>query len=161
MVERMNKVHAARRQLSQQLERDPTAAEIAAKLELPEEKVEELLKMGQETVSLESPVGTGDEAAELADFIADDVGDRPLEVVARQLRAVDVQAVLGTLGERERHVIELRYGLNGEDPMTLEEIGRHVGLTRERVRQIEVQTLHMLRDSGRAGALEGTVDDPS
>jgi RNA polymerase primary sigma factor len=161
MVERMNKVHAVRRQLAQQLERDPTPAEIAAKLELPEEKVEDLLKMGQEPVSLEAPVGSGDEAAELADFIADDVGDRPLEVVARQLRQVDVQSVLKTLGERERHVIELRYGLNGDDPMTLEEIGKHVGLTRERVRQIEVQTLHMLRDSGRAGALEGTVDDPS
>jgi RNA polymerase primary sigma factor len=161
MVERMNKVHAARRQLAQQLERDPTGAEIAAKLELPEEKVEELLKMGQDPVSLESPVGTGDEAAELADFIADDADDRPMEVVARQLRNTAVQTVLGTLGERERHVIELRYGLNGDDPMTLEEIGKRVGLTRERVRQIEVQTLHMLRDSGRADALEGTVDDPS
>jgi RNA polymerase primary sigma factor len=161
MVERMNKVHAARRQLAQQLERDPTAAEIAARLELPEEKVEELLKMGQDPVSLESPVGTGDEAAELADFIADDADDRPLEVVARHLRDSAVQTVLKTLGERERHVIELRYGLNGDDPMTLEEIGKRVGLTRERVRQIEVQTLHMLRDSGRAGAPEGTVDDAS
>lgn len=160
MVERMNKVYAARRQLAQQLERDPTAAEIAAKLELPEEKVEQLLKMGQDPVSLESPVGTGDETAELADFIADDADDRPLEVVARHLRDSDVQAVLRSLGERERHVIELRYGLNGDDPMTLEEIGKHVGLTRERVRQIEVQTLHMLRDSGRASPLQGTTDDP-
>jgi RNA polymerase primary sigma factor len=161
MVERMNKVHAARRQLSQQLERDPTPAEIAAKLELAEAKVQELLKLGQDPVSLESPVGTGDEAAELADFIADDAGDRPLEVVARQLRDIDVQTVLDTLSERERNVIELRYGLNGRGPMTLEDIGKEVGLTRERVRQIEVQTLHMLRDSGRAGSLEGTVDDPS
>jgi RNA polymerase primary sigma factor len=161
MVERMNKVHAARRQLSQRLEREPTAAEIAAKLELPEHKVDELLKMGQEPVSLESPVGTGEEAAELADFIADDVGDRPLEVVARQLRDTDVQAVLDTLSDRERAVIELRYGLGDVGPLTLEEIGKEVGLTRERVRQIEVQTLHMLRDSGRAGSLEGTTDDPS
>ena len=161
MVERMNKVHATRRQLSQKLERDPTTAEIAAKLDLAEGKVEELLKMGQDPVSLESPVGTGEEAAELADFIADDVGDRPLEVVARQLRDVDVQSVLDTLSERERNVIELRYGLNGRGPLTLEEIGKVVGLTRERVRQIEVQTLHMLRDSGRAGSLEGTTDEPS
>jgi RNA polymerase primary sigma factor len=161
MVERMNKVHAARRQLSQQLERDPTTAEIAAKLELTEAKVEELMKLGQDPVSLESPVGTGDDGAELADFIADDVSDRPLEVVARQLRDVDVQSVLATLPERERNVIELRFGLNGRGPLTLEDIGKEVGLTRERVRQIEVQTLHMLRDSGRAGSLEGTVDDPS
>jgi RNA polymerase primary sigma factor len=160
MVERMNKVHAARRQLSQQLERDPTTAEIAAKLEMREDKVEELLKLGQEPVSLESPVGTGDEAAELADFIADDAGDRPLEVVARGLREGDVRSVLETLPQRERTVIELRYGLGDRDPLTLEEIGREVGLTRERVRQIEVQTLHMLRDSGRAESLVGTTDDP-
>ena len=161
MVERMNKVHAIRRQLSQQLEREPTAAEIAAKLDMPEAKVEDLLKMGQEPVSLESPVGSGEETAELADFIADDAGDRPLEVVARELRERDVQAVLATLSERERSVIELRYGLGSKGPLTLEEIGREVGLTRERVRQIEVQTLHMLRDSGRAGSLEGTIDEPS
>jgi RNA polymerase primary sigma factor len=161
MVERMNKVHAARRQLSQHLERDPTTAEIAARLEIPEGKVEELLKMGQEPVSLETPVGSGEEAAELADFISDDVDDRPLEVVARALRDADVQAVLETLPDRERTVIELRFGLREHEPLTLEEIGREVGLTRERVRQIEVQTLHMLRDSGRAGALEGTTDDSS
>ncbi|MEX1140741.1 MAG: sigma-70 family RNA polymerase sigma factor [Thermoleophilaceae bacterium] len=161
MVERMNKVHAARRQLAQQLERDPTPAEIAAKLEISEAKVQELLKLGQEPVSLETPVGAGDEAAELADFIADDADDRPLEVVAKALREVDVQRLLRSLPERERRVIELRYGLGDEDPLTLEEIGRHVGLTRERVRQIEVQTLHMLRDSGRAGSLEGTTEDPS
>jgi RNA polymerase primary sigma factor len=161
MVERMNKVHATRRQLSQELEREPTPAEIAAKLELPEHKVEQLLKLGQEPVSLEMPVGSGDETAELADFIADDAGDRPLEVVARQLRDVDVQSVLDTLPARERSVIELRYGLGDKGPLTLEEIGKEVGLTRERVRQIEVQTLHMLRDSGRAGSLEGTTDDPS
>jgi RNA polymerase primary sigma factor len=161
MVERMNKVHATRRQLAQQLERDPTPAEIGAKLELSEAKVEQLLKLGQEPVSLETPVGSGDETAELADFIADDAGDRPLEVVARQLRDVDVKAVLDTLSARERAVIELRYGLGDVGPLTLEEIGKEVGLTRERVRQIEVQTLHMLRDSGRAGALEGTTDDPS
>jgi RNA polymerase primary sigma factor len=161
MVERMNKVQAVRRQLAQELERDPTSAEIGAKLDLSEEKVEHLLKLGQEPVSLETPVGTGDDSAELADFIADDAGDRPLEVVARQLREIDVQSVLDSLPPRERAVIELRYGLGDVGPLTLEEIGKEVGLTRERVRQIEVQTLHMLRDSGRAGSLEGTTDDPS
>ena len=160
MVERMNKVHAARRELAQQLERDPTVAELAAKLELSEEKVEQLLKLGQEPVSLETPVGSED-SAELADFIADDAADRPLEVVARELRDSDVRAVLDSLPPRERAVIELRYGLGDLGPLTLEEIGKEVGLTRERVRQIEVQTLHMLRDSTRADALRDTMDDPS
>src|ERR1700754_732026 len=139
MVERMNKVQAVRRQLAQQLERDPTPAEIGAKLDLTEAKVEHLLKLGQEPVSLETPVGGGDETAELADFIADDAGDRPLEVVARELRDRDVQSVLNSLPPRERSVIELRYGLGDVGPLTLEEIGKEVGLTRERVRQIEVQ----------------------
>jgi RNA polymerase primary sigma factor len=160
MVERMNKVHAARRALSQELEREPTVSEIAAKLGIGEDKVEHLLKLGQEPVSLEAAVGTGDDQAALADFIADDVGDSPHEVVARELRDGDVQTILDSLPERERRVIELRYGLGDRGPLTLEEIGRDIGLTRERVRQIEVQTLHMLRDSGRAGSLEGAADDP-
>jgi RNA polymerase primary sigma factor len=161
MVERMNKVHTVRRQLSQQLERDPTPAEIGAKLEMSADRVRDLLKLGQEPVSLESPVGSGDEAAELADFISDEADDRPLEIVAKALREVDVHRILDSLPERERRVIELRYGLGGEPPMTLEQIGAEVGLTRERVRQIEGQTLHMLRDSGLAGSLEGTTEDPS
>jgi len=160
MVERMNRVHGARRELAQQLERDPTTAEIAARLELSEDKVDYLLKLGQDPVSLETPVG-GDETAELADFIADDAADRPLEVVARELRDSDVRTVLESLPPRERAVIELRYGLGEVGPLTLEEIGKEVGLTRERVRQIEVQTLHMLRDSGRAASLRDTMDDPS
>jgi len=97
----------------------------------------------------------------LADFVADDAAARPLEVVARELRDSDVRAVLESLPPRERAVIELRYGLGDVGPLTLEEIGKEVGLTRERVRQIEVQTLHMLRDSGRAGALRDSMDDPT
>ncbi|NLT07519.1 MAG: sigma-70 family RNA polymerase sigma factor [Solirubrobacterales bacterium] len=161
MVERMNRVHAARRELAQQLERDPTTAEIAAKLDLAEDKVEYLLELGQEPVSLETPVGSGEDTTELADFVADDAAARPLEVVARELRDSDVRAVLESLPPRERAVIELRYGLGDVGPLTLEEIGKEVGLTRERVRQIEVQTLHMLRDSGRAGALRDSMDDPT
>ncbi len=158
MVERMNKVARARRELSQKLERDPTPEEIGELVEMPVQKVEELLKLGQEPVSLEAPVGAGDDPAQLADFIEDDIGERPDAKVARMMRESDVQDVLKALPDRERQVIELRYGLHPDGPMTLEDIGRVVGLTRERVRQIEVKTLQMLKASGRAARLEGTAD---
>ncbi len=126
---------------------------------MPAEKVEELLKLGQEPVSLEAPVGAGDDPAALADFIEDEVHDRPDAQVAKLMREADVQEVLDSLPPRERRVIELRYGLDPEGPMTLEDIGKVVGLTRERVRQIEVKTLQMLKASGRAARLEGMAGD--
>ena len=159
MVERMNRVARARRELSQDLERDPTPEEIAAVVEMPVAKVEELLKMGQEPVSLEAPVGGADDAAQLGDFIQDEPGDRPDEQVAKRMRDADVQEVLARLPDRERRVIELRFGLDPEGPLTLEDIGKHVGLTRERVRQIEVKTLQMLKTSGQADRLHGMGDD--
>ena len=159
MVERMNKVAKARRELSQELERDPTPAEIGVRVEMPAEKVEELLKMGQEPVSLEAPVGSGDDPAALGDFIEDEVRDRPDAQVTRLMREAGVQDILEGLPLRERRVIELRYGLDPEGPLTLEEIGTRVGLTRERVRQIEVKTLQMLKASGRAAILEGMAGD--
>ena len=158
MVERMNKVARARRELSQKLERDPTPEEIAVLVEMPAEKVEELLKLGQEPVSLEAPIGSGDDPAQLADFIEDEVETRPDAQVAKLIREADVQEVLDSLPERERRVIELRFGLDPDGPMTLEDIGKVVGLTRERVRQIEVKTLQMLKASGRAARLEGMAD---
>jgi RNA polymerase primary sigma factor len=159
MVERMNKVAGARRELSQQLERDPTPAEIGKLMDMPPDKVEELLKLGQEPVSLEAPVGTGDDTASLGDFIEDEARDRPDAQVARLMRESDVQRVLEGLADRERRVIELRYGLDPRGPMTLEDIGREVGLTRERVRQIEVKTLQMLKATGQAAKLEGMGSD--
>ena len=159
MVERMNKVAKARRDLSQELERDPTPAEIGERVEMPPLKVEELLKMGQEPVSLEAPVGSGDDPAALGDFIEDEVRDRPDAQVTKVMREAGVQDILDGLAPRERRVIELRYGLDPEGPMTLEEIGGRVGLTRERVRQIEVKTLQMLKASGRAAILEGMAGD--
>ena len=158
MVERMNKVARARRELSQRLERDPTPEEIGELVEMPAEKVEELLKLGQEPVSLEAPIGSGDDPAQLADFIEDEVETRPDAQVAKLIREADVQDVLDSLPERERRVIELRFGLDPDGPMTLEDIGKVVGLTRERVRQIEVKTLQMLKASGRAARLEGMAD---
>jgi len=160
MVERMNRLAAARRQLSQQLERDPTPEELAKAVDMEVHKVEELIKIGQEPVSLEAPVrGAEEDSAQLGDFLSDDALDRPDEQVARVMRESHVQDVLATLPFRERRVIELRYGLDPAGPMTLEDIGKHVGLTRERVRQIEGKTLQLLKRSGRAGRLEGMAEE--
>ena len=161
MVERMNRVARARRSLVQSLNREPTAEEIAPLVEMPAKKVEEILKLGQEPISLESPVGSEEGDAELGDFIADAAVDRPLEVVANRIRDADLQRVLKALPWRERRVIELRYGLAPEGPMTLEDIGQEVGVTRERVRQIESKTLAMLKHSGEAGRFEGTTHEES
>ena len=160
MVDRINKVSRARRELSQQLGRDPTPEEIGGKLDIPPENVEGLVKLSQEPVSLQAPVGAGEDNAQLGDFISDDVSDRPEELVSKSLRDADVLELLNRLPARERRVIELRYGIDPEGPMTLEDIGAKVGLTRERVRQIVVKTLHMLKTSGEAAALEGTTEDP-
>ncbi len=158
MVERMNRVARVRRALIQKNGREPTPEEIGEELEMPAARVEEALKVGQEPVSLETPVGSEEGDASLADFIPDASIDRPLEIVANRLREADVQAALESLPWRERRVLELRYGLAGEGPMTLEEIGTQVGVTRERVRQIESKTLLKLKNSGEAGRLEGTAD---
>jgi RNA polymerase primary sigma factor len=160
MVERMQRVAKMRRELSQRLGRDATPEEIGAALEIEPEAVEELLKLGHEPVSLEAPIGGGEDSAQLGDFIEDEARDRPDQQVAEQMRDADVQRLLASLGYRERRVIELRYGLDPAGPMTLEAIGRHVGLTRERVRQIEVKTLQMLKRSGHAARLEGMGEEP-
>jgi RNA polymerase primary sigma factor len=159
MVERMNRVARTRRALLQKLGREPSPEEIGELLEMPAKKIEEILKLGQEPVSLEAPVGGEDGDASLGDFIADSALDRPLEVVANRMRDADLQRVLESLPWRERRVIELRYGLGPDDPMTLEDIGTEVGVTRERVRQIESKTLALLKSSGGADSLAGTADE--
>jgi RNA polymerase primary sigma factor len=159
MVERMNRVARAKRSLMQQNNREPSFEEIAELVEMTPKKVEEILKLGQEPVSLEAPVGGEEGDASLGDFISDDVGDRPLEVVANRIRDADLLQVLDSLPWRERRVIELRYGLGDKGPMTLEDIGHEVGVTRERVRQIESKTLAMLKSSGGADRLAGTADE--
>ena len=159
MVERMNRVARAKRALMQKNNREPSPEEIGQLVEMPAKKVEEILKLGQEPVSLEAPVGGEDGDASLGDFIEDAAGDRPLEVVANRMRDADLAKVLDSLPWRERRVIELRYGLGDQGPMTLEDIGHEVGVTRERVRQIEAKTLAMLKSSGGAGRLAGTADE--
>ena len=160
MVERMNKVSRTRRALLQATGREPSAAEIAAKLDgLDEKNVEDILKLGQEPVSLETPVGGEEGDAALGDFIEDGQSQRPHETVAAQLRDHDLAKALESLPWRERRVLELRYGLAGDAPMTLEDIGTEVGVTRERVRQIESKTLAKLKYSEGGEKLKGTTDN--
>jgi RNA polymerase primary sigma factor len=160
MVERMNKVSRARRALLQASGREPSAGEIAAKLDgMTAKQVEDILKLGQEPVSLETPVGGEEGDAALGDFIEDKLWQLPHETVAAQLRDHDLAKALETLPWRERRVLELRYGLAGDPPMTLEDIGTEVGVTRERVRQIESKTLAKLKYSEGGEKLRGTTDN--
>ncbi len=150
MVETINRLVRVRRQLVQELERDPTNEEIALKMEITPQRVEQILKIAQEPVSLETPVGDEDDSS-LGDFIEDDELARPHVAIDTKLRREELQGVLALLSHRERKVLELRYGLAGEDSMTLEEVGRYFGVTRERIRQIETRTLFKLKSMRAAG----------
>ncbi|MBA2507031.1 MAG: sigma-70 family RNA polymerase sigma factor [Thermoleophilaceae bacterium] len=158
MVEKMNRVARTRRKLIQETGRDPSPEELATVVEMEVEQVEDILGLGQDTVSLETPVGSEDGDAHLQDFIGDAEVTRPHEVVATRLRDRDLQEALESLPWRERRVLELRYGLAAEEPMTLEDIGTQVGVTRERVRQIESRTLAKLKASKDAGRLDGSLE---
>jgi RNA polymerase primary sigma factor len=159
MVERMNRVQRVRRALLQKEGREPTPEEIAVQVEMNPVQVEEILELGKEPVSLETPVGSGEGDARLADFIEDDQHDAPLDVVSTRMRDADLEDALRTLQWRERRVLELRYGLSSEEPMTLEAIGSEVGVTRERVRQIEARTLAKLKNSREGKRLEDTTGE--
>ena len=154
MVERMNRVGRARRALNQKLGREPTPEEIAVEVEMNPGQVEEILDLGREPVSLETPVGPDEGESRLADFIEGDEAEAPLEVVSGDMRSRDLEAALRSLQWRERRVLELRYGLASDEPMTLEAIGTEVGVTRERVRQIESKTLSKLKNSREAQKLK-------
>jgi RNA polymerase primary sigma factor len=154
MVERMNRVGRARRALIQKTNREPTPAEIAREVEMSPTQVEDILELGREPVSLETPVGPAEGETRLADFIEDDASEAPIEQVSSTMRQRDLEAALRSLQWRERRVLELRYGLLSEEPMTLEAIGSEVGVTRERVRQIESKTLSKLKNSREAEKLK-------
>ena len=144
MVERLNKLIHAERRLVQQLGRDPSPVELATELECTVPEVREILRITQQPVSLEKPVGEEDDSA-LADFIEDDSAESPFEIASEALRRENVHRVLASLPRREREVIELRYGIVGGQACTLEEVGRAFNITRERVRQIENRTLKKLQ----------------
>jgi RNA polymerase primary sigma factor len=144
MVEKLNRVTHVERQLVQRLGREPEPAEIAAELKVSVREVRDILRVAQMPVSLEKPVGD-DEESELGDFVADNATEEPFESATENLQREDIQKALDALPERERQVIELRYGLRGHEPLTLEEVGRAFGVTRERIRQIENNTLKKLK----------------
>ncbi len=152
LAEQVNKVVRTRRRLHQELEREPTAEELGLELDMPEERITELLEYSRDLVSLDQTVGT-DEESRLGDFIEDADAAVAEDAVAFQMMKGDVRTVLSTLEERERDVVVLRFGLDGQQPRTLEQIGKQFGLSRERVRQIERETMAKLRDPERADAL--------
>jgi RNA polymerase primary sigma factor len=156
MVEKLNKVVHIERQLVQRLGREPRPEEIADELEITTEEVREILRMAQLPVSLEKPVGD-DEESSLGDFVPDEQAESPFDTATVSLRREDIENALASLPERERHVIELRFGLTGEQPLTLEEVGRAFGVTRERIRQIENTTLKKLESLPEAQGLRGCV----
>ncbi|MGW9027190.1 RNA polymerase sigma factor [Streptomyces sp. NPDC055722] len=157
VVELINRVVRVQRRMLQERGYEPTPEEVAAHLELPSERVSEVLRLAQEPVSLHAPVGEEDDVA-LGDLIEDGDAASPVESAAFLLLREHLEAVLSTLGERERKVVQLRYGLADGRPRTLEEIGRIFGVTRERIRQIESKTLNKLRDHAFADQLRGYLD---
>ncbi|MFE7972888.1 RNA polymerase sigma factor [Streptomyces shenzhenensis] len=157
VVELINRVVRVQRRLLQERGHEPTPDEVAAHLDLPPERVGEVLRLAQEPVSLHAPVGEEDDVA-LGDLIEDGDAASPVESAAFLLLREHLEAVLSTLGERERKVVQLRYGLADGRPRTLEEIGRIFGVTRERIRQIESKTLSKLRDHAFADQLRGYLD---
>jgi RNA polymerase primary sigma factor len=143
MVEKLNKVVHVERQLVQEFGREPTPEEIAAELQWTSREVKDILRIAQLPVSLEKPIGE-EEDSELGDFVEDETAESPFERASENLRRENVRTALDALPPREREVIEMRYGLKGHKARTLEEVGRAFGVTRERIRQIENNTLKKL-----------------
>jgi RNA polymerase primary sigma factor len=143
MVEKLNKVIHVERQLVQQLGREPTPDEIARELECAVRDVRDVLRLAQQPISLEKPIGEEDDSS-LGDFVEDHTAESPFEMASERLRRENLRRALAALPEREREVIEMRFGLTGERPYTLEEVGRAFNVTRERIRQIENHTLKKL-----------------
>ena len=144
VVETLNKIMRSRRELAQEFNREPSIQELSERLEMQPNKVAEILKMAQEPVSLETPIGEEGEN-ELGDLIEDDSTPTPPEVAAQSSMRSHIDSVLSQLNDRERKVLELRFGITDGKPRTLEEIGRDLSLTRERIRQIERKALGRLR----------------
>ena len=158
MVESINRVHRVQRQMLQDLEREPTLEELAARVDMTPVRVREILRISQDPLSLDSPVGEADDS-NLSDFIEDQQAEAPDEEAARQMLNDAVKEALGELNEREQQVVRLRFGLDGEGtPHTLEEVGKQFGVTRERIRQIESKTLAKLRHPHRSQKLRDYLE---
>ena len=158
MVETINKLVRIQRQLLQELGREPTPEEIGEKMDMTAERVREIQKISQEPVSLETPIGE-EEDSQLGDFIEDHEAVRPDDAASFTMLQEQLGKVLDGLAERERKVIELRFGLKDGHPRTLEEVGREFGVTRERIRQIESKTLAKLRHPSRSSKLKDYLEE--
>ena len=157
MVETINKLTRIQRQLVQDLGREPTTEELAEAMGMEPAKIREIQKISQDHISIDKPVGE-EEDSHLVDFISNDELAAPEEEVARNLLKEDLIKALGTLTERERKVIELRFGLKDGVPMTLEQVGKKLGVTRERIRQIEAKAIRKLSRASSSKKLEGYID---
>jgi RNA polymerase primary sigma factor len=159
MVEAINKLAAAQRNLSQALHREPTIEEIAEDLELEPSKVSELRRIAQDPLSLETPLGGDDDSATLGDFVEDYDAEAPVAAASFRLLQDYLRMALEELSERERQVLVMRFGIADGQVRTLEEVGRHFKVTRERVRQLETKALAKLRQPARADRLRGYLGD--
>ena len=157
MVETINKLIRVSRQLLQEYGREPTPEEIAAEMGISEDKVREIIKIAQEPVSLETPIGE-EEDSHLGDFIPDDDAPAPAEAAAFTLLKEQLMSVLSTLTPREEKVLKLRFGLEDGRARTLEEVGKYFKVTRERIRQIEAKALRKLRHPSRSRKLKDSLD---
>src|SRR3989338_884494 len=158
MVETINKLIRTQRQLMQKLGREPSAEEVANEMgDMTAHRVREILKIAQDTTSLETPVGDEDDSI-LGDFIADTSQPTPIEAASKELLKENIEEVLSTLTDREARVLRMRFGLDGKNPMTLEEVGREFGVTRERIRQIEAKALRKLKHPSRRKKLQDYLD---
>lgn len=157
MVETINKLYRTSQKLMQNLGREPTAEEIGEELDIPADRVREIFKISQEVTSLDTKVGE-DEDSSLGDFIPDESQPTPVDAASRQLLKDHLDEVLDTLSERESKVLELRFGLDGGQPRTLEEVGKVFGVTRERIRQIEAKALRKLKHPSRRRKLQDYLD---
>jgi RNA polymerase primary sigma factor len=157
MVESINKVHRVQRQMIQELEREPTIEELADKVDLSPARVREIMRISQDPLSLDSPVGEEDDS-NLADFIEDHQAEAPAEMAAKMMLNSAVEEALQELNDREKQVVRMRFGLDDGQARTLEEVGREFGVTRERIRQIESKTLAKLRHPHRSQKLRDYLD---
>lgn len=158
MVETINKLMRTSRRMMQELGREPTPEEIATEMEMDADKVREIQKISQNTTSLEAPVGSGDDESVLGDFISDDKQLSPYDVTSQQMLRENIDEVLSALTDREAKVLRMRFGLAGNKMMTLEEVGRKFGVTRERIRQIEAKALRKLKHPSRRKKLQDFLE---
>ena len=157
MIETINKLLRVQRRLQQELGREPTGEELADELQIPAERVRAMLRMSQQPISLQTPTGDGEEAC-FGDFLEDKAGVNPSEKTSFRLLKDQLGDILGSLNERERQVLEMRFGLGDGDSQTLEEVGRQFRVTRERIRQIEAKALRKMRHPTRLRHLQGFLE---